>query len=467
MKQHYDYLVIGGGPGGTPTAMALASAGKQVLLVEKGQGLGGTCLFEGCIPSKIFRESARRLREIREASSFGLNIPQGEVQINWQAIQQRKQAILKGRSVGAAQRVEQIPTLDLVIGTASFKDSHHAHVKSGLGEVQSIEFNQAIIATGSKASRPPINGIDHSRVLDSSAILDIDHIPEKLLVIGAGPIGVELGQIFNTFGSEVTLLEAGPHILGPVDQELAEILKQQMIEEGIKIYTDCRISQLMDAEGGISVEYQTDTGESMSKFADAVLLVTGRHPNVENLGLENTHVNHGPHGIEVDAQLKTSEDNIYAVGDVIGQPMFAHWATAQGLALAQNLMGKKVPFPNNKTNSAVIFSDPEIGMVGLTEAQASEAGINYEVARYDFMQDARAQLSSAGMAKGLLKIIYEREGHRVIGVHVLVEGADDLMGEAAVAIKAGLPLELIAGAIHPHPTLTESFNVAARMALSK
>ena len=177
-----------------------------------------------------------------------------------------------------------------------------------------------------------------------------------------------------------------------------------------------------------------------------------------------TQVKHGAHGIEVNPQLQTDEANIYALGDVIGQPMFAHWSTAQGLSLARNLLGKAVPFPDKNTNSAVIFSEPEIGMVGMTEAQATAAGIEFEVARYDFAQDARAQI--AGRDSGLLKIIYEKTGHKIIGVHALVEGADDLMGKAALAVKTGVPLEALAGAIHPHPTLTESFAVAARMALS-
>lgn len=464
MKKQYDFLIIGGGPAGTPTAMALASAGKQVLLVEKGEGLGGTCLFEGCIPSKILRESARRLRELREASDFGLCLPTQDVCIDWYAIQQRKRAILKKRSAGAIQHLKKFPSLELVLGSAMLLDNKHASISSHTGTVQNIEFDKAIIATGSTPTRPPIKGVNHLRVLDSDAILDIDRIPEKLVVIGAGPIGVELGQIFKTFGSEVSILEASPHILGSVDQELAERLKQQMTRDGISMTTDCKITGILNTGGGVFVEYETSTSESKHLLADTVLLVTGRHPNIEGLGLENTQVQHGIHGIDVNPQLQTSEANIYAVGDVIGQPMFAHWSTAQGLALAKNLLGKTVPLPDKNTNSAVIFSEPEIGMVGMTEAQATTSGIEYDVARYDFAQDARAQI--AGRDNGILKILYEKQSHKLIGVHALVEGADDLMGEAALAIKTGLTLEALAGAIHPHPTLTESFSVAARVALA-
>ncbi len=464
MTQHYEYIVIGGGPGGTPAAMALASAGKQVLLVEKGEGLGGTCLFEGCIPSKILRESARRLREIREAMTFGLCLPTQDIHIDWYAIQERKRAILKRRSAAAMQHLQQFPSLDLILGSASLLDTSHATITSHEGKTQTVKFKKAIIATGSTPFRPSIHGINHHRVLDSNTILEIDHIPSKLVIIGAGPIGVELGQIFNTFGSEVTMLEANSHILSSVDQELAERLKQKMANDSINITTDCRIDRILNTGGGVFVEYQNKAGESLHILTDTVLLVTGRHPNINGLGLENTQIKHGPHGIEVSTELQTSELNIYAVGDVIGQPMFAHWATAQGLALAHHLLGHAVPFPDRNTNSAVIFSQPEIGMVGLTEAQATAAGLGFKIALYDFTQDARAQIS--GQDAGLLKILYEHETHRVIGVHAMVEGADDLMGEAALAVKSGLPLEALASAIHPHPTLTESFSLAARMAMA-
>ncbi len=465
MHNQYDFLVIGGGPGGTPTATALASAGKRVLLVEKGAGPGGTCLFEGCIPSKILRESARRLRELREASAFGLCLPTRDIHIDWSAIQERKRAILKKRSSAAMQRLQNMPTLDIVLGKAELLDARHARISPHDASASEITFEHAIVATGSLPAKPPIRGVDDSRVMYSEQILDIDHVPKKLAIIGGGPIGVELGQIFNTFGSEVTLFEIAPQILGPVDHELAEHLARKMRDEGIRIITDCRIDRLAHTGKGVFVEYHDNAGKASQALADNVLLVTGRRPNVEGLGLENTAVRHGPHGIEVDARLQTAETSIHAVGDVIGPPMFAHWATAQGLALAKRLLGMPATLPDPRINSAVIFSEPEIAMAGLTETQAREKGIDHDVARYDFRGDARAQI--AERASGLLKIVYEKSGHRVIGVHALVEGAGELMGEAALAVAQGIPLEALAMAIHPHPTLTESFAQAARAALAK
>jgi len=460
-----EYLIIGGGPGGTPTAMALAAAGKAVVLIEKGAGLGGTCLFEGCIPSKIIRESARRLRELREASDFGLCLPTQDVSINWSAILERKRNILKRRSDMALKHTENLPTLNTLFGHCRLLSPRTALVETQTGDSFKVHFQKAIISTGSIPFIPPIEGINHPRVMDSESILNIDHIPEKLLIIGGGPIGIELGQVFNTLGSEVSIIESTDRVLGPVDEELALYLEKRMQQEGINIHTQCKVKSIKTSGQSVFVQYTNTTAEEQHIIADTVLMVTGRRPNIENLGLELTQIKHDQHGIKVDSALQTSEAGIYALGDVIGQPMFAHWATAQGLALAQHLLGHPATFPTAQTNSAVIFSEPEIGIAGITEQQAEQAGIKYEVARYDFHNDARAQID--GRDDGLLKIIFEADSHKVIGVHALVEGAAEIMGEAALLVKTGLPIEAIAGAIHPHPSLNESFVFAVRGAMAQ
>jgi dihydrolipoamide dehydrogenase len=465
MQQAIEYLVIGSGPGGTPTAMVLAAAGKSVMLVEQGPGLGGTCLFKGCIPSKVFRESARRLRELGEANEFGLCLPTLDVRTNWSAVLERKRAILKRRSEAALQNATRLATLKTVFGHCSLLGPRTAIVKPEDGAAQEIHFEKAILSTGSIPSLPPIRGIEHPRVYDSESILNIDHIPEKLVIIGGGPIGVELGQVFHTFGSQVKILEAAHRILAPVDEELASRLQQRMQEDGIDIHTHSHVDSIIHSGQSVYVKYAVQDTDKQHHFADTVLAVTGRRPNIDGLGLENTAVHHDAHGITVDATLETAEAGIFAIGDVTGQPMFAHWATAQGLALARHLLGQTVAFPRPETNTAVIFSEPEIGIAGLTEEQARQAGLNINVARYDYQHDARAQID--GRDSGLLKIVYETDSRRVVGVHALVEGAGDLMGEAVLLIQAGLPLEAIAAAIHPHPTLTESFALAVRSTMAQ
>jgi dihydrolipoamide dehydrogenase len=460
----FDVLVVGGGPGGTPAAMALASAGRRVLLVERGAGLGGTCLFEGCIPSKILRESAERLQAIRRAKEFGLQVPAGEIGVDWAAIMKRKAEILHRRAGGALQHARQIPTLDVRFGSAALLGPRRARFTPRDGAPEEVEFSSAIIATGSLPNRLPVPGVDLSQVLTSEQILEIDRVPGRLVVIGAGPIGVEMGQIFAAFGSRVTLLEAGPRTLAPVDEEIAVALDGHIRRQGIALVLGAAVAAIARKGDKLGVEYRDAAGAPHEAEADLVLEATGRRPNVEGLGLEHTRVRHDHHGVKVDAKLETDEPGIYAIGDVVGHPMFAHWATAQALALVRHLVGRSTRFPEPASNTAVIFSAPEVGIAGLTESEARAAGHDVGVARYDFRADARAQVS--GHPEGLLKLVYDKASRAVLGVHILAEGAASLLGEGALAVRSGVTVEALAAAIHPHPTLSESIGVAARQVLA-
>ncbi len=462
--KNVDVLVIGGGPGGTPAAMALASAGRHVLLVEKGRGLGGTCLFEGCIPSKILRESAQHLSAIKHSEEFGLRVPAGEIEIDWHAIMGRKATILNRRSEGALQHAHQLPTLSVQFGSAVLTGPRHARIVANDGEPEDIEFASAIIATGSVPQLLPIEGIDLPQVITSEQLLEVQRPPERLVVIGAGPIGVEMAQVFAAFGSQVTLIEAGPRILAPVEEEVATALQAHIQRQGITLELGVQVLAISSHGNGVRVKYRDATGAEHQADADSILDSTGRSPNVDGLGLEHTAVRFDHHGIKVDGKLETDEPGIYAVGDVIGHPMFAHWATAQGLALAGHLLGRPVRFPTPENNSAVVFSTPEVGMAGLTESEARAAGHKVGIARYDYRTDARAQV--AGHPEGMLKIVYDDATRAVLGVHILVEDAAPLLGEGTLAVSSHMPVEALAMAIHAHPTLSESMGVAAREALA-
>jgi dihydrolipoamide dehydrogenase len=461
LPDEVDVLVVGGGPGGTPAALALAQAGRRVLLVEAGRGLGGTCLFEGCIPSKIYREVAARRVAISDAAQFGLRVAASEPDavVDWSAVQARRQRILAQRAQGALTKAQELPNLQVVFGRARLTGPRGATIDAG-GRSHALRFGHAILATGSIPVRPPIPGVDLPGVLDSNGLIEIAGIPRSLILIGAGPVGVEMAQIFARLGSQVTLLQGAARILEPVDSVLADLLARRIEGDGITVRTGVRVGAIeAQARGaGLQVRYTLE-GRAEQTRSEIVAVVAGRRPNVEGLGLENTSVRVGRHGLQVDATLQTDEPGIYATGDLVGQPMFAHWATAQALAVARHILGHEAPFPRPEHNSAVIFSFPEIGMAGLTEEAARDAGLDVAVAEYDYQGDARAQIGAE--AFGRLRVVYERTSRRIVGVHALVEGAADLMGEAALAVRHGLRVDDLASAIHPHPTLTEAFGLAA------
>ncbi len=461
LPDEVDVLVIGGGPGGTPAALALAQAGRRVALVEAGQGLGGTCLFEGCIPSKIYREVAARRGEISDAAQFGLRAAASgsPAAVDWNAVQARRQRILAQRAQGALAKAHALPGLRVVFGRARLTGPRSATVDAG-GQSHAVRFGRAILATGSVPVRPPIPGVDLPGVLDSQGLIEIPAIPGSLTLIGAGPVGVEMAQIFARLGSRVTLLQGAARILEPVDPVLAGLLERRIEGDGITVRTGVRVESIdAQAQGGeLRVRYTRD-GRAEQAQSEIVAVVAGRQPNVEGLGLQGTSVRVGRHGVQVDATLQTGEPGIYATGDLVGQPMFAHWATAQALAVARHLLGHDAPYPRPEHNSAVIFSFPEIGMAGLTEEAARGAGLDVAVAEYDYQVDARAQIGAD--AFGRLRVVYERTNRRIVGIHALVDGAADLMGEAALAVRHGLRVDDLAAAIHPHPTLTEAFGLAA------
>ncbi len=461
LPDEVDVLVIGGGPGGTPAALALAQAGRRVLLVEAGQGLGGTCLFEGCIPSKIYREVAARRVAISDAAQFGLRVAASDstATVDWGAVQARRHRILAQRAQGALMKAQALPNLQLVFGRARLTGPRGATIDAG-GQSHALRFGHAILATGSIPVRPPIPGVDLPGVLDSQGLIEIPAIPRSLILIGAGPVGVEMAQIFARLGSQVTLLQGAARILEPVDSVLAGLLARRLESDGITVRTGVRVESIeaQPRGGGLQVRYTRDAHAEQAQ-SEIVAVVAGRQPNVEGLGLESTSVRHGRHGVQVDAGLQTDEPGIYATGDLVGQPMFAHWATAQALAVARHLLGHDAPYPRPEHNSAVIFSFPEIGMAGLTVEAARSAGLDVSVAEYDYQADARAQIGAE--AFGRLRVVYERASRRIVGIHALVDGAADLMGEAALAVRQGLRVDDLASAIHPHPTLTEAFGLAA------
>ncbi|MDA8363583.1 MAG: NAD(P)/FAD-dependent oxidoreductase [Gammaproteobacteria bacterium] len=460
MTDKYDVLVIGGGPAGMTAAMALGAAGRRVLVVEQGPGLGGADLFEGCVRSEILHKSAQRLRAVRHAAEFGLRLPAGETHIDWPAIRARKDELLRRRTRGLLEQARKIPALEVRFGRASLLHPRRALIMPAAGDPAEIAFASAIIATGSRSRPAAFSGSGLHRMINSSQLFDLERPPHSLVVIGATPAGMELAQAFATFGTKVTVLEAGLRILDPVDEEIATMLERRLPQQGISLALDACVTRVCHSGGGAFVQYRNQAGEARQVYGEYVMDVAGREACVEGLGLERTAVRFDHSGIRVNHFLESDEPGLYATGDVIGRPMSTHWAQARSLALAHHLLGQTVRFPQPEADSAVILSIPEIGLAGMTEGDALRAGHDFGVARHDFGVDAHTPPS--GHADGLLKLIYDRGTRRLLGVHALGEGVAAITGAAALAIGGGLTIETLASSVPPHPTPIEAITLAAQ-----
>ena len=459
MGNNYDVVVIGGGPGGTPAAMRLASLGKKVLLVEGTGKLGGACLFVGCIPSKIIRHWADEFTHNNTVLGK-YEWSDEERDVAWNKIKQQMNGILTKRSGGAMKATEQIPTLDVISGFASFRSD-----KEIIVDGTSYTFDKAIIATGAKSFIPPFKGNGVQDVLTSEVLFSQEKLPESLLIVGGGPIGVELSQMLTKLGVECTIVEMMDSLMyGIAEPEFVTVITDKLTDAGVKIYTSSKVEEINKSDNEFTVTFSDGNGTQQHKSYENVLVVTGKVPNIDELNLELTDIEFDRRGIATDRYLETSVEGVYATGDVISSPKFAHVSSYEaGIAVA-NILGKKESVNYDK-NSWVLFSEPEIGSAGLTESQAVERGIDVITGSYNYMIDAAAQVMDDPF--GTLKFVVNRETLEVIGVHILQNNASMIVGEAALIVANKLKLTDIAQTIHPHPTLTEAFGVLAQTMLQK
>lgn len=456
--EKYDLVVIGAGPGGTPAAMAAAQFGKKVLLVDKRDAPGGECLFEGCIPSKVLENAANRFAALKEMERFHIDL-KGSEQIHWEAVLEDKKQILKRRSMGAMQQIERLPSLTFRQGVAKFTDAHTIEVDG-----ETVSFEYAIIATGAKAHLPPLKGNGISRAWTNADVFNKKTIPREVTFIGAGAISCELVQMFNKLGTKCHILERGSRILKMVDEECALKIQKKMIEDGIDIQLQVIFHSVEEKDGTFAVHYSYN-GMIKKLETPHLLIATGRAANTEGLGLETIGVDFDRHGIHIDETLQTSQPHIYAVGDCNTGPKFAHWASYEaGIAIHNIFAPTKHRIDPNKL-SWVLFSDPQIASVGLSESGAKLHGIEVDIERYDYSVDARAQLDKAEM--GILKFIIEKKSGIIRGVQIVSEDASALSGEAALIVANEMKVMDVMKAIHPHPTLTEAFGKLSQQIFMK
>jgi len=455
MSKTHELVVIGGGPGGYPAAFLAADLGMDVTLIDTEANPGGVCLFRGCIPSKALLHAAAVLNEAREAKTFGITF--GEPELDVAKLRGWKESVIAKLTGGLGQLAKQ-RKVTFIQGRARLKDAHTLTVEREGGKPEEITFKTAILATGSAPARIPI-APDSPRVMDSTGALELADVPKRLLVIGGGYIGIELGQAYAAFGASVSVVEMLPNLLTGADPDLTRVLANRLKQQFDRILLDTKVTAIKAGKQTVSVTVEDKAGKSETLTADRVLVSVGRKPNTRDLGLEHTGVKVDDHGfIETDRQRRTAEPSIFAIGDIAGQPMLAHKATYEGKVAVEAIAGKKTVY-DPRAIPAVVFTDPEIAWAGPTEAEAREQGLSVKVGKFPWAASGRA--TTLGRSDGLTKLVCDADSGRVLGVGIAGPGAGELIAEAALAIEMGAVAEDLAWTIHAHPTLSETVMEAA------
>lgn len=441
-------IIIGAGPGGYETALLAARRGVEVVLVESGH-VGGTCLNEGCIPTKSFCRNAQILDELRAASAFGVtDLSYG---FDFSAVRARKDAVVE-QLRGGVEGLLNHKNITLVRGKASFKDAHTIIVDD---EEYSADY--IIIATGSVSASLPIPGADLPDVLTSREILDIEEVPKRLCVIGGGVIGLEFASIFRSFGSKVTVLEYCRDILPHFDSDLAKRLKQSLGKRGIDMVTQAQVLSITK-DASCLVTYSRK-GKEETVVADKVLMAVGRRANVSSLNLADIGLEFTPKGISVNDVMQTNLPHVYAVGDINGKMMLAHAATFQGIVVLDHIMGISNGI-DLSVMPAAVFTSPEAASVGMTEDECKDKGLAVKCLKSFFRANGKAV--AMGETDGFCKLVVELSG-RILGCHIYGPHASDIVQEACAMISRGASLEEFQNIIHAHPTLTEVLQSASAM----
>lgn len=449
--------VLGGGPGGYAAAFMAADLGKEVTLVNLEENPGGVCLYRGCIPSKALLHVAKLITESREAEEWGLKFDEPEIDLD--KLRGWKDDVVS-QMTGGLKTLSKQRKITYIQGRGQFVDANTLSIETDDGE-QTLEFEQAILATGSVPIEIPALSIDDERVMDSADALELPDIPGKMLVVGGGYIGLELGQVYSALGTEVSVVEMMPNLLPGVDQDLVKHVEKRVKEHFTDVMTDSKVTEMKAQKNGIKVTLEDKDGEQQNKIYDRVLKSIGRKPVTEGLGIENTAIQIDDNGFVVtDEQCRTDEPSIFAIGDIAGQPMLAHKASHEGIVAAEVIAGSKVAFEPYAI-PAVVFTDPELAWAGLTETEAKEQVIDYEVAKFPWAASGRA--TTLGRSDGLTKILVDPETERILGVGIVGPGAGELIAEGVLAIEMAATVEDLKRSIHPHPTLSETLMESAEV----
>ncbi len=453
---HAEVLVLGGGPGGYSAAFRAADLGKKVTLIERYPVLGGVCLNVGCIPSKALLHMAQIIHEVDEFSRHGIQY--GEPSFDLDKIRAWKESVTNTLTGGLARLVEQ-REINLVQGVGRFLTDHSVVVTGEDGD-KTITFDQAIIACGSHPTKIPIFPNDDPRLWDSTDALQVPYIPEKMLIIGGGIIGLEMATVYHAFGSKISVVELMDQIIPGCDKDLVRPLHNRIRKQYDNIWLETRVHDITPQEDGLKVSFE-GVGAPDSEVFDVVLVAVGRRPNGKRIDAEKAGVKVDDRGfIAVDRQQRTNVAHIFAIGDIVGNPMLAHKAVHEGKVAAEVICGMKAGF-DALTIPAVAYTDPEVTWMGLTENEAREKGIAYDKGAFPWAASGRSL--SLGRKEGLTKILSDKETGRILGAGMVGPNAGELIAEAVLALEMGADADDISLTIHPHPMLSETFGFAAEM----
>jgi dihydrolipoamide dehydrogenase len=450
--------VVGGGPGGYAAAFLAADLGMKVTLIDPEVNPGGVCLYRGCIPSKALLHVAKLIDESHQAKNWGIEY--SDPKIDLARLRSWKEGVVKKLTGGLGQ-LSKARSVQYIQGKAAFESSATLRVAKAGGTEESLSFDRIIIATGSRPAIIPSLKLNSPRVMDSTAALDLSDVPGTLLVVGGGYIGLELGTLYAALCSKVSVVEMLPGLLPGADRDLVLPLHKRVEKIFDSILLNTTVSAMKEEGGGIRVTFEGPEIKEREKVFDKVLVSVGRKPNSEIPGLDKTQVQVGPRGfIQVNKQLQTHDPAIYAIGDVVGEPMLAHKASHEGRTAVEAMAGHKVAFEPNAI-PAVVFTDPEIAWCGLTETQAQRENRQIKVARFPWAASGRAV--TLDRPEGMTKLIFDPETERVLGVGIVGVGCGELIAEGVLAVEMAATATDVALSIHPHPTLSETLMESAEV----
>jgi len=454
-KVPYDLIVIGSGPGGYSAAIRAGQYGLKTALVEKQARLGGTCLLVGCIPTKSLLQTADVWERFENSEKEGILCE--NPRLDYPKVKDRKDGIVNKHSKGVEMLLKRAK-VERISGYATLKGGGKVEVKSDSG-VQTLEAKNIIIATGSEARMLPGLQPDPERILTNIEILNLTAVPKSLIIIGAGAVGVEFASIFKRFGTDVTVIEMLPRVVPVEDEDVSKELERNFRKQKIRVETGARAENVQKTATGVKLTLTTKDGKQETLEAEKLLVAVGRKPNSENIGLENTKVELDRGFIKTNQWQQTAEPGVYAIGDVVaGTPQLAHVATREGMIAVAHMAGKPTTPVNKNRIPGCTYTEPGIGSVGLTEAQAKAQGYKVKVGRFPFAGDSRATI--LGHHEGFIKVVADETYGEILGVHIIGPEAFELIGEAVAAMEAEATVDVMMQTIHAHPTLYEAMGEA-------